>query len=69
MGTAPPKETLAAALLDMAGWDSSLPLDPYVAPEPAFRGWFKSLNIAPGLFLQKFGFGWRILTNSYGRSC
>ena len=26
MGTAPLKETLAAALLDMAGWDSSLPL-------------------------------------------
>ena len=58
MGTAPLKETLAAALLDMAQWDASLPfLDPLCGSGtlPLEAG-LKSLNIAPGLFRQKFGF-------------
>ncbi len=58
MGTAPLKETLAAALLDMAAWDTSLPfLDPLCGSGtlPLEAG-LKSLNIAPGLFRTKFGF-------------
>ncbi len=58
MGSAPLKETLAAALLDMAQWDSSLPfLDPLCGSGtlPLEAG-LKALNIAPGLFRQKFGF-------------
>lgn len=58
MGTAPLKETLAAALLDMAQWDSSLPfLDPLCGSGtlPIEAG-LKALNIAPGLFRRKFAF-------------
>lgn len=58
MGTAPLKETLAAALLDMAEWDSSLPfLDPLCGSGtlPLEAG-LKALNIAPGLFRKKFSF-------------
>ncbi len=58
MGTAPLKETLAAALLDMAQWDSSLPfLDPLCGSGtlPIEAG-LKALNIAPGLFRKKFAF-------------
>ena len=58
MGSAPLKETLAAALLDMAQWDASLPfLDPLCGSGtlPLEAG-LKALNIAPGLFRQKFGF-------------
>jgi putative N6-adenine-specific DNA methylase len=58
MGKAPLKETLAAALLDMANWDASLPfLDPLCGSGtlPLEAG-LKALNIAPGLFRQKFGF-------------
>lgn len=58
MGTAPLKETLAAALLDMAEWDSSLPfLDPLCGSGtlPLEAG-LKALNIAPGSFQKKFGF-------------
>lgn len=58
MGAAPLKETLAAALLDMAEWDSSLAfLDPLCGSGtlPLEAG-LKALNIAPGLFRQKFGF-------------
>ena len=58
MGTAPLKETLAAALLDMAEWDSNLPfLDPLCGSGtlPLEAG-LKALNIAPGLFQKKFGF-------------
>jgi len=57
MGKAPLKETLAAALLDMA-WDVSLPfLDPLCGSGtlPLEAG-LKALNIAPGLFRKKFGF-------------
>ena len=58
MGTAPLKETLAAALLDMAGWDSSLPLlDPLCGSGTLpLEGGLIALNIAPGLFRRKFGF-------------
>jgi putative N6-adenine-specific DNA methylase len=58
MGLAPLKETLAAALLDMAEWDARLPfLDPLCGSGtlPLEAG-LKALNIAPGLFRQKFGF-------------
>lgn len=58
MGTAPLKETLAAALLDMADWDSSLPfLDPLCGSGtlPLEAG-LKALNIAPGLLGKRFGF-------------
>ena len=58
MGSAPLKETLAAVLLDMAQWDASLPfLDPLCGSGtlPLEAG-LKALNIAPGLFRQKFGF-------------
>lgn len=58
MGTAPLKETLAAALLDMAGWDANLPfLDPLCGSGtlPLEAGLI-ALNIAPGLFRKKFGF-------------
>lgn len=58
MGTAPLKETLAAALLDMAEWNSSLPfLDPLCGSGTLpLEGGLKALNIAPGLFRKKFGF-------------
>ncbi|MEW5859049.1 MAG: THUMP domain-containing protein [Cyanobacteriota bacterium] len=58
MGLAPLKETLAAAILDMAEWDANLPfLDPLCGSgtlplEAALKG----LNIAPGLFRENFGF-------------
>lgn len=58
MGVAPLKETLAAALLDMAEWDASLPfLDPLCGSGtlPLEAG-LKGLNIAPGLFRDRFGF-------------
>lgn len=58
MGKAPLKETLAAALLEMAGWQPNLPfLDPMCGSgtlplEAALKG----LNVAPGLFRETFGF-------------
>ena len=58
MGLAPLKETLAAALLDMVDWDGNIPfLDPMcgsgILPvEAALKG----LNIAPGLYRNKFSF-------------
>lgn len=58
MGLAPLKETLAAALLDMAEWNPSLPfLDPLCGSGtlPLEAG-LKALNIAPGLLREKFGF-------------
>lgn len=58
MGAAPLKETLAAALLEIADWDTSLPfLDPLCGSGtlPIEAG-LKALNIAPGLWRQKFGF-------------
>ncbi|PSO90260.1 MAG: RNA methyltransferase [Cyanobacteria bacterium QS_6_48_18] len=58
VGTAPLKETLAAALLDLAEWNSSMPfLDPLCGSGtlPIEAG-LKGLNIAPGLFRKQFGF-------------
>lgn len=58
MGLAPLKETLAAALLEIAEWTPDLPfLDPLCGSgtlpiEAALKG----LKIAPGLYRQKFGF-------------
>ncbi|MBC6418255.1 MAG: RNA methyltransferase [Prochloron sp. SP5CPC1] len=58
MGLAPLKESLAAALLHMAKWEPTIPfLDPLcgsgILPlEAALKG----LNIAPGLYRQRFGF-------------
>jgi len=57
VGQAPLKETLAAALLEMAAWDSNLPfLDPMCGSGtlPLEAG-LKALNIAPGLH-KNFGF-------------
>lgn len=58
MGVAPLKETLAAALLDMAQWEPSLPfLDPLCGSGTLpLEASLKSLNIAPGLFRQQFAF-------------
>jgi putative N6-adenine-specific DNA methylase len=58
MGVAPLKETLAAALLEMANWTPDLPfLDPMcgsgILPIEAT---LKSLNIAPGLDRNSFSF-------------
>ncbi|MDF0553786.1 THUMP domain-containing protein [Kamptonema sp. UHCC 0994] len=62
VGAAPLKETLAAALLEMAEWNPNLPfLDPMCGSGtlPLEAG-LKALNIAPGLFREKFGFmSWR----------
>lgn len=62
MGNAPLKETLAAAILDMAEYDPNLPfLDPLCGSGtlPLEAG-LKALNVAPGLFRDRFGFtSWR----------
>ncbi|MDY6784001.1 MAG: THUMP domain-containing protein [Cyanobacteriota bacterium] len=58
MGVAPLKETLAAALLEMAQWDVNLPLlDPLCGSGtlPLEAG-LKALNIAPGLARERFAF-------------
>lgn len=58
VGSAPLKETLAAALLDMAEYDPNLPfLDPLCGSGTLpIEAALKSLNIAPGLLREKFGF-------------
>jgi putative N6-adenine-specific DNA methylase len=58
MGLAPLKETLAAALLEFAEWTPDLPfLDPLCGSGTlALEAALKSLNIAPGLYRQSFGF-------------
>ncbi len=58
MGVAPLKETLAAAILDMAQWEPSLPfLDPLCGSGTLpLEASLKALNIAPGLFRQQFAF-------------
>jgi putative N6-adenine-specific DNA methylase len=58
VGIAPLKETLAAALLDMAEWHPDLPfLDPLCGSGTLpIEASLKSLNIAPGLFRETFGF-------------
>jgi putative N6-adenine-specific DNA methylase len=61
MGAAPLKETLAAALLELAEWKPGVPfLDPLCGSGtlPLEAG-LKALNIAPGSFREHFGFfGW-----------
>jgi putative N6-adenine-specific DNA methylase len=58
MGLAPLKETLAAALLDMAEWEPNLPfLDPLCGSGTLpLEASLKALNIAPGLFRPEFAF-------------
>jgi putative N6-adenine-specific DNA methylase len=58
LGPAPLKETLAAALLDMAEWEPSLPfLDPLCGSGTLpLEASLKALNIAPGLFRERFAF-------------
>ncbi|MEC4802768.1 MAG: class I SAM-dependent RNA methyltransferase [Jaaginema sp. PMC 1079.18] len=58
MGLAPLKESLAAALLEMAEWRSELPLfDPLCGSGTIpIEGGLKALNIAPGLFRDRFAF-------------
>jgi putative N6-adenine-specific DNA methylase len=58
---APLKETLAAAVLELTGWDSKTPfIDPMCGSGTlALEAALKALNIAPGLFRDQFGFfGW-----------
>jgi putative N6-adenine-specific DNA methylase len=67
MGLAPLKETLAAGLLELAEWKSDLPfLDPLCGSGTlAIEAALKSLNIAPGLYRQSFGFQtWQDFDNS-----
>lgn len=58
MGLAPLKETLAAALLDMAEWEPNLAfLDPLCGSGTLpLEASLKALNIAPGLFRPEFAF-------------
>lgn len=58
VGLAPLKETLAAALLEIAEWEPSLPfLDPLCGSGTLpLEASLKALNIAPGLFRDRFGF-------------
>ncbi|MEQ9236148.1 THUMP domain-containing class I SAM-dependent RNA methyltransferase [Coleofasciculus sp. E2-BRE-01] len=58
MGLAPLKETLAAALLELAEWHPNLPLlDPMCGSGTLpLEASLISLNIAPGLFREQFGF-------------
>jgi putative N6-adenine-specific DNA methylase len=58
MGLAPLKETLAAALLNMAEWEPNLPfLDPLCGSGTLpLEASLKALNIAPGLFRMQFAF-------------
>lgn len=58
MGLAPLKETLAAALLELAEWEPTLPLlDPLCGSGTIpLEASLKALNIAPGLFRPQFSF-------------
>lgn len=58
VGLAPLKESLAAALIEMTGWQSDLPfLDPLCGSGTLpLEASMKALNIAPGLFRDQFGF-------------
>ncbi|AGY60719.1 THUMP domain-containing class I SAM-dependent RNA methyltransferase [Gloeobacter kilaueensis] len=61
MGIAPLKETLAAALIDLCGWDPALPfVDPLCGSGTLpIEAAIKALDIAPGLGRDRFGFeGW-----------
>ncbi|MGB7058487.1 MAG: THUMP domain-containing protein [Geitlerinemataceae cyanobacterium] len=58
MGLAPLKETLAAALLELAEYDPNLPfIDPMCGSGTLpLEASLKALNIAPGLFREQFAF-------------
>ncbi len=58
MGKAPLKESLAAALLELAEWDTNLPfIDPMCGSGTLpLEASLKALNIAPGLFRKNFCF-------------
>ncbi len=58
VGKAPLKETLAAALLELAEWDTNVPfLDPMCGSGTLpLEASLKALNVAPGLFRESFGF-------------
>jgi putative N6-adenine-specific DNA methylase len=58
VGQAPLKETLAAALLELAEWEPNLPfLDPMCGSGTLpLEASLKALNVAPGLFRESFGF-------------
>ncbi|MBW4700309.1 MAG: RNA methyltransferase [Aphanocapsa lilacina HA4352-LM1] len=61
MGAAPLKETLAAALIELAGWDPAQAfIDPLCGSGTLpLEAAIKALAIAPGLFRDRFGFeGW-----------
>lgn len=67
MGFAPLKETLAAALLEMAEYSPDLPfLDPLCGSGTLpLEASLKALNIAPGLFKNQFSFmNWRDFNKS-----
>jgi 23S rRNA (guanine2445-N2)-methyltransferase len=55
---APIQETLAAAILDIAGWDGKKPLyDPMCGSGTILsEAWLKAGNIPPGILRKKFGF-------------
>ncbi|MGB3534053.1 MAG: THUMP domain-containing protein [Microcoleaceae cyanobacterium] len=57
VGKAPLKETLAAALLELAEWDTNLPfLDPMCGSGTLpLEASLKALNVAPGLLRESFG--------------
>lgn len=58
---APLKETLAAALIELSGWDIQTPfIDPMCGSGTlALEAALKALDVAPGLFRQHWGFmGW-----------
>lgn len=58
VGTAPLKESLAAALVRLSGWTPELPLlDPLCGSGTLpLEASLAALNIAPGLFREEFGF-------------
>ncbi|MGK7891253.1 MAG: class I SAM-dependent RNA methyltransferase [Leptolyngbyaceae cyanobacterium] len=58
VGTAPLKETFAAALLDLAEWTPDLPLFDPMCGSGTFllEAALKALNIAPGIFRDRFAF-------------
>ncbi|MEB3232711.1 MAG: THUMP domain-containing protein [Leptolyngbyaceae bacterium] len=58
VGTAPLKETFAAALLDLAEWTPDLPLFDPMCGSGTFllEATLKALNIAPGIFRDRFAF-------------
>ena len=58
VGSAPLKETFAAALLDLAEWTPDIPLFDPMCGSGTFllEAALRSLNIAPGLFRDRFAF-------------